>query len=170
MDTDGGWGAVLDGVDGATANAAPAGPHGDAWNALDALVDQSSGGDATGNLFARVVALVGAYVPPELRDAAEALLRVADGTSSWSGAVIDTAPRPPVAVDQRVAANAPAAPPVRESQPEPTPEPAPAPAVPVAPADAVRVAPADDAEIPDDPTFDAAIGVSGATASMEVTR
>jgi hypothetical protein len=42
--------------------------------------------------------------------------------------------------------------------------------VPVAPADAVRVAPADDAEIPDDPTFDAAIGVSGATASMEVTR
>jgi hypothetical protein len=109
-------------------------------------------------------------VPPELRDAAEALLRVADGTSSWSGAVIDTAPRPPVAVDQPVAANAPAASPVREPQPEPTPEPAPAPAVPVAPADAVRVAPADDAEIPDDPTFDAAIGVSGATASMEVTR
>src|SRR5262245_25620096 len=97
---DGGWGAVLDGVEGAPANAGPAVARGDAWNALDALVHQASGGNATGNLFARVVALVGSYVPPELHDAAEALLRVADGTSSWAGAVIDAAPRPPVAANQ----------------------------------------------------------------------
>jgi hypothetical protein len=168
MDTDGGWGAVLDGVDGAIADGAAATPRGDAWNALDALFDRSSGGDATGNLFARVVALVGAFVPPELGDAAEALLRVAGDTSSWAGAVIDPVPRESVAADEPAVARAPApvatdeaaaAPPVREARPAPTPATQPPPPT-----------PAREADMPDDPTFDAAIGAGGDAQSMEVTR
>src|SRR5262249_24606211 len=71
VDSDGGWGAVLDGVDGAASErAAAAAPRNDDWSVLDALVDQLSGGDATGDLFARLVAQVGAFVPHELRVAA----------------------------------------------------------------------------------------------------
>ncbi|HEY7134324.1 MAG TPA: hypothetical protein VIB48_04590 [Acidimicrobiia bacterium] len=154
---DGGWGAMLDGVDGANAGAGADPPRRAGWDLVGALVDRSSGGDAAGQRYARVVAQIGAFVPGELREAAETLLHVAGGASSWAGAVIDAAPSAPPLVSPHDVPSAPVpAEPEREAGPEPTPSrvteaaPAPTPGRAPVPADA----------FPEDPTFEAAIAAS----------
>jgi hypothetical protein len=156
---DGGWGAMLVGVEGPNPDAGADAPRRDDWSVIATLVDRSSGGEAGGDRYARIVAQIGAFVPGELRDAAETLLHVAGGVGSWTGAVIDAPPRPPVATAVPDAASAPApAGREREEATDPGPAPEREEATELAPAPE-RVPVTDDA-LPDDPTFEAAIAAS----------
>ena len=161
---DTGWGAALGDLIGGGSDDGESARGGTGWDAIGGLVDRLSGGDAKGDMFNRVVEQVGAYVPHEMRDAAEALLRgESGGASSWVGPIVDAVSHagseavggPAHALAPDVAPGTAHLPVAADDDNASFGGQGPAPVHDAAPA-AYESGPSDD-DIPDDPTFDDAI-------------